>query len=231
MITEKITLPDGIEYNGTMHRDMEIRPQKVRDSVEAMENERAQNNNAYLGLAMLAGQILIAQYDSTYFQIIAGLKPDSSTPIGAEAFWPVGTPPTGWLEERGQAISRTTYANLFAVIGTSYGAGDGSTTFNLPDPRGRFLRVYDHSAGVDPDRASRTDRGDGIVGNNVGTNQADEFKSHQHQVAADYPTSGTSGRVLGAATGVNLHYPPTTYTGGSETRPINTYRMLIIKAF
>jgi len=58
MITEKITLLDGIEYEGVMQRDMEIRPQKVRDSVEAMENERAQNNNAYLGLAVLAGQTL-----------------------------------------------------------------------------------------------------------------------------------------------------------------------------
>jgi len=180
---------------------------------------------------IIAGQILIAQYDGTYFQIIAGLKPDSSTPIGAEVFWPVGTPPTGWAEEKGQAISRTTYADLFAVIGTSYGAGDGSTTFNLPDARGRFLRVWNHGANVDPDSASRTDRGDGTVGNNVGTNQADEFKSHQHKITGDLPVGGSSGRVLGAAHGVNLHYPPTTYTGGSETRPINTYRMLIIKAF
>ena len=180
---------------------------------------------------IIAGQILIAQYDGTYFQIIAGLKPDSSTPIGAELFWPHGITPTGWLEENGQAISRTTYADLFAVIGTRYGAGDGSTTFNLPDPRGRFLRVWDHGAGVDPDRASRTDRGDGIAGNNVGTNQADEFKQHQHQVAADYPTSGTSDRLLGATSGALLYYPPTTLVGGNETRPINTYRMLIIKAF
>ena len=46
--------------------------------------------------------------------------------------------PSGWLLAQGQAVSRTTYANLFAVIGTAYGAGDGSTTFNLPDKRDRF---------------------------------------------------------------------------------------------
>lgn len=48
------------------------------------------------------------------------------------------TAPTGWLMCFGQAVSRTTYSNLFAVIGTSFGAGDGSTTFNLPDYRGRI---------------------------------------------------------------------------------------------
>ena len=48
------------------------------------------------------------------------------------------TAPTGWLLCNGAAISRTTYARLFAVIGTTYGAGDGSTTFNLPDFRDRF---------------------------------------------------------------------------------------------
>ncbi len=49
------------------------------------------------------------------------------------------TAPDGWLMCFGQAVSRTTYANLFAKIGTIYGAGDGSTTFNLPDCRGRAL--------------------------------------------------------------------------------------------
>jgi microcystin-dependent protein len=61
------------------------------------------------------------------------------TPVGS--FKPFGgtTAPTGWLLCDGSAVSRTTYANLFAVLGTSYGAGDGSTTFNLPDTRGRTI--------------------------------------------------------------------------------------------
>lgn len=60
-----------------------------------------------------------------------------STPVGAsiEGYW--SSAPTGYLLEDGSAVSRTTYANLFAVIGTRFGAGDGSTTFNLPDSRGR----------------------------------------------------------------------------------------------
>ena len=59
------------------------------------------------------------------------------TPVGTsiEGYWT--TPPDGYLLEDGSAVSRTTYANLFNIIGTTFGAGDGSTTFNLPDSRGR----------------------------------------------------------------------------------------------
>lgn len=61
-------------------------------------------------------------------------------------------PPTGWLLCDGSNVSRTTYARLFAVIGTTYGAGDGSTTFRLPDLRGEFIRGLDNGRGVDPGR-------------------------------------------------------------------------------
>ncbi|HCM6673365.1 tail fiber protein [Klebsiella pneumoniae] len=62
------------------------------------------------------------------------------------------TAPTGWLKANGDAVSRTTYAALFAAIGTTFGAGDGSTTFNLPDLRGEFIRGWDDGRGVDPQR-------------------------------------------------------------------------------
>jgi type II secretory pathway pseudopilin PulG len=60
--------------------------------------------------------------------------------------------PTGWLEANGSAISRSTYATLFSLMGTIYGAGDGGTTFNLPDLRGQFVRGYDDGRGVDSGR-------------------------------------------------------------------------------
>ena len=63
-------------------------------------------------------------------------------PAGFVAAWPGNTPPDGWLVCNGSAVSRTTYADLFSVIGTTFGAGDGSTTFKLPDYRGDFLRGY-----------------------------------------------------------------------------------------
>ena len=59
-------------------------------------------------------------------------------PVGTITMWPLETPPIGWLTCFGQAVSRTAYPDLFSVIGTAYGAGDGSTTFNLPNFIGRF---------------------------------------------------------------------------------------------
>lgn len=70
-------------------------------------------------------------------------------PPGAIIAFAADTPPTGWLECNGSALSRTVYADLFAVIGTVFGAGDGATTFALPDLRGEFVRGFDHTRGVD----------------------------------------------------------------------------------
>ena len=61
-------------------------------------------------------------------------------------------PPSGYLKCNGAAVSRTTYADLFAEIGTAFGAGDGSSTFNVPDFRGEFVRGWDDSRGVDSGR-------------------------------------------------------------------------------
>lgn len=67
----------------------------------------------------------------------------SGPPTGASMFWPFGTVPSGWLLMDGSAVSRTTYATLFALWGTQFGAGDGSTTFNLPNITGRVLVAQD----------------------------------------------------------------------------------------
>ena len=78
---------------------------------------------------------------------------DVAAPAGAVQFFAQNTAPTGWLKANGAAISRTTYADLFAAIGTTFGAGDGSTTFGLPDMRGEFPRGWDDGRGVDSGRA------------------------------------------------------------------------------
>jgi len=78
------------------------------------------------------------------------------TPVGGILSYCGNTVPTGFFECDGSAISRVTYNSLFAVIGCRYGKGDGSTTFNIPDYRGTFLRGWDNSAGSDPDASSRT---------------------------------------------------------------------------
>ncbi|WP_407714180.1 tail fiber protein [Comamonas testosteroni] len=74
-------------------------------------------------------------------------------PTGTVIMFSTSALPAGYLKCDGSAVSRTTYAKLFAVLGTLYGAGNGSTTFNLPDLRGEFPRFWDDARGIDPSRA------------------------------------------------------------------------------
>ena len=82
--------------------------------------------------------------------------------VGEVAFFARTTPPSGWLKANGAAVSRTTYAALFSAIGTTFGAGDGSSTFNLPDLRGEFVRGLDDGRNVDGGRRLGTNQGDAI---------------------------------------------------------------------
>ncbi|HGJ8967688.1 phage tail-collar fiber domain-containing protein [Pseudomonas aeruginosa] len=124
------------------------------------------------------------------------LNPQAIVPAGAVMAFAMIGPPAGYLKANGAAISRTTYAALFAVLGTYYGAGDGSTTFNLPDYRGEFLRGLDDGRGVDPGRV-------------LGTNQASQNLSHVHgasTAAAGNHTHSVSGTA--AAAGAHSHSIP-----------------------
>ena len=85
-----------------------------------------------------------------------------SIPTGMIAPFAMSSPPTGWLECNGATISRSTYATLFAAIGTTYGAGDGSSTFVLPDLRATFIRGFDNSRGIDTGRTFGSFQDQGI---------------------------------------------------------------------
>jgi microcystin-dependent protein len=98
------------------------------------------------------------------------------TPPGTIITVAMSTAPVGFLKANGALISRVTYATLFAAIGTTFGVGDGSTTFAIPDLRGEFPRYWDDARGVD-------------VGRAFGSAQADGVKSHTHAYSA---TSGNS---------------------------------------
>jgi microcystin-dependent protein len=159
--------------------------------------------------------------------------------------------PTGYLLCDGSAVGRVTYAALFTAIGTAFGSGDGSSTFNVPDFRGRFLRGLDGGVSRDPDKASRTAMNSGgNTGNNVGSVQggatadatgavdistaADHTHTQVGNEAAVFNTPGTgaspvlaqSGSKQTGAAGSHSH---TTSGWDNETRPINAYVNYIIK--
>jgi microcystin-dependent protein len=183
--------------------------------------------------SIIAGGLFIVVYDGTNYQLISFTGIDR-LPAGAMLDWPTETVPPGALERAGASLLRTTYAALFAVIGTLYGAADANH-FNLPDDRGRVPRYWDHGKGLDPDAAIRTavtaTGATMIAGNHVGTEQADGFMTHGHQEKA-CGSSGSQGAELlytfgdpGTWGALNVD---TVATGGNETRPINKYVMPII---
>lgn len=146
--------------------------------------------------------------------------------ITANQFWKAGdvkaalgypgVVPAGWLFCDGAIVSRATYPTLFLAIGTIFGAGDGSTTFQLPDLRGEFLRGWDIGRGVDPDSPRQS-----------GTFQADALKAHTHggvpSLQADVDRGDQSSNFSIDVNGV------TASTGGTETRPRNVAVQYLIK--
>ena len=166
----------------------------------------------------------------------------TAAPPGAIMAFAGASAPTGWLAANGALVSRTTYAALCAAIGTTWGAGDGSTTFGLPDLRGTFLR----GSGTNATGASS-----GAVGPAVGTYAADTYLNHSHtatQASHNHTvtavTSGNNGAYqAGGFTAVgslNSTSPTTSSatpaitvdtstTGGTETQPKNYGILYIIK--
>jgi phage-related tail fiber protein len=109
--------------------------------------------------AIVAPTIGVQVYDTDLkgFYYYDGTKWDcANNPAGTVQYFANTTAPNGYLECNGAAVSRTTYAELFNAVGVTYGAGNGTTTFNLPDLRGEFIRSYDNGKGSDPGRVIGT---------------------------------------------------------------------------
>ena len=140
-------------------------------------------------------------------------------PAGSIVKFAKNTPPSGYLKANGAAVSRTTYAALFAVIGTAFGSGDGVSTFNLPDLRGQFIRGWDDGRGVDSGRV-------------FGSAQADSFKSHAHDLIKIGTGSGGSLTSWAFTTSGNVYSEantPSSLSGGAETCPRNIALLACIK--
>jgi microcystin-dependent protein len=154
-------------------------------------------------------------------------------PAGAIISFAGNFTPAGWLHRNGIQLSRATYAALFAAIGTMYGPGDGSNTFDLPDLRGEFLRGHDSLRGVDGGRVFGSNQGDGVY-------IPGSFHATVKAVAggSDPDPAFTGGWQATEALGqVNLAGAPTDWeetrigvnTGAGETRPRNVAIHFLIK--
>jgi microcystin-dependent protein len=119
-------------------------------------------------------------------------------PTGAILPYGGGSAPSGWLLCDGAAVSRTTYDDLFTAIGTAYGVGDGSTTFNVPDLRGRYPLGADNMGGASADRvtSAQADSLGGADGSETHTLIESEIPAHVHTI--DVTVAGGTGGYVGA---------------------------------
>ena len=163
--------------------------------------------------------------ETTISAMAAGAASGDTLPIGSIVPYGTTTAPTNWLVCDGSAVSRTTYANLFAVIGTSFGSGDGSTTFNLPNLKGRV------AVGQDTSDTSFDTMGE-TGGEKTHTLTIDEMPSHKHTV--NYSSSpGTSVGVTAMGTKLSDSSQIVQATGGGQAHNnLQPYQVVcyIIKA-
>ena len=187
------------------------------------------------------------------FQIVAGV------PSGSVFCMAVATVPSGYLECNGAAVSRTTYAALFAIIGTNYGTGNGSSTFNLPDLRGEFVRGFDNGRGADSGRSIASSQSASNASHNhsislSGTTSTKSLTGSVQRISETFNNSGSTTGVFSKQTGFGANFTPgapdvndtgafsidashnhtfsasgTSGSQGSEARPRNVAMMYIIK--
>ena len=157
---------------------------------------------------------------------------DGSEQSGMVAYFARTTAPTGWLKANGAAVSRTTYAALFSAIGTTFGAGDGSTTFNLPDLRGEFIRSWDDGRGVETGRIFASWQDSQNLSHNHGV--SDPGHSHNYQTHWGTGSSGPISLndrmpIQTLNTGTSTTGIVIQSSGGNESRPRNIALLACIK--
>lgn len=141
-------------------------------------------------------------------------------PVGTVIWYAKNTAPTKYLKCNGATISRTTYSDLFGVIGTEFGAGDGSTTFKIPDLRAEFIRGWDDGRGVDSGRT-------------FASGQDHQVQDHKHSVDFQSTTqsvgSGAAYSQIWSGITAKDSTVPTSGNHGTETRSRNIALLPCIK--
>jgi Phage Tail Collar Domain len=178
---------------------------EIRNAI-SLSGQTPDHNNLYQLFQAIENRIAAA--------ISGGLTTIEVPPGTVSAFAGLNQP-AGWLFCRGQAVSRSVFSALFGQIGALHGAGDGSTTFNVPNLAGEFIRGFDAGRGID-------------AGRSFGSGQADEFRAHTHAYQ-QFETIPNGERDNNAQAGIAMVGAVTGITGGSETRPRNIALNYIIK--
>lgn len=166
--------------------------------ITLVNNEPAGSAPAPLERNRNLGDVQDKAASRTNLDIFSKDETRQMAPAGMVAHFARSTAPAGWLKASGAAVSRVAYADLFAAIGTTFGAGDGFTSFNLPDLRGEFIRGWDDARGVDGGRAFGSAQS-GAIQSHTHTGSSADSGSHAHSGSAQSDGSHNHAASSGAA--------------------------------
>lgn len=171
--------------------------------ITLVQNEPAGSAPAPLERGKNLADVLDKAEARANLDIFSKAETRQMAPAGLIAHFARSTAPAGWLKANGAAVSRSAYADLFAALGTTYGAGDGFTTFNLPDLRGEFVRGWDDGRGVDGGRTLGSGQS-GALQSHSHTGSSADAGSHSHSGSAQSGGSHSHAASSGSA-GSHVH--------------------------
>jgi microcystin-dependent protein len=202
-----------------------VTPTKLNNARTVSAIQTADISNAQITESLLAANsVSLAKLAAAVQQLLV--------PAGAVQAFAMNSAPAGWLAADGTAVSRSTYASLFSAIGTTYGAGDGSTTFALPDLRGIFVRGSGSQtiSGITYNKTFAAKEGDALQGHYHEFNYSAGIRGTASAVnnvdILDSSPSGVLSNRVGALTTDGTNGTPRT---ASETRPANIALLYCIK--
>lgn len=164
-----------------------VKGEEIDDELNALQT--AVNSKADINSPIFTGEpkaVTVASGDNST-KIATTAYADAVIPTGAVFYFAFSTVPSGFLLCNGAAVSRATYSTLYTAIGDTFGAGDGSTTFELPNLLGQFVRGWNEADAGSPDN-----------GRTFGDIQADAITDHDHYFAVpeadpdEFPSQGVS---------------------------------------
>jgi microcystin-dependent protein len=229
--TKLNTLVDSATVTGIVNADIDAAAAIVDTKLATIATAGKVANTATTATSANTANAIVARDASGNFSAgtitataFAGTGATLLVPTGAVMPFAMNSAPSGWLAADGSAVSRTTYSALWMALGTTsspYGQGDGSTTFNLPDLRGYFVRGVGTNS-------------DGTAAGTFGAKQADALKDHTH----NYTRLSITDSGNASPDGSGKNWPTITSTSlgvnapnnnGAETRPRNIAMLYCIK--